>query len=238
MSNLIPLFLETQRRFKIYSNIKKKSKLRMPYVAFLRYDPQLNTYHRDFITRSPLEFLSKHRVYCSWKSFAEPDTILESRIISHRGYDQKTYFQVTQKSHRRHPFPHLRKITAHDAFRLASTVYIRSRKIPAHIAYIVWHRDQHRCVRCGSQEDLQLDHLIPYSKGGATSIENLQVLCRKCNIQKFNRIAHPSDILMFEETAPDQMEALDRLTDEQIGAELRRLREENARLKTDYITSS
>lgn len=40
------------------------------------------------------------------------------------------------------------------------------------------------CLRCGAREKLEVDHVIPYSKGGDTSIENSQVLCRSCNSWK------------------------------------------------------
>lgn len=52
----------------------------------------------------------------------------------------------------------------------------------------VYRRDGGRCVYCGSTEDLQIDHIIPFSKGGSSELANLQLLCRKCNIEKSNKI--------------------------------------------------
>lgn len=60
--------------------------------------------------------------------------------------------------------------------------------IPKDVVDAVWRRDGGKCVYCGSTENLQLDHIIPFSKGGATTVENLQLLCQKCNLQKSNKI--------------------------------------------------
>lgn len=45
-------------------------------------------------------------------------------------------------------------------------------------------RDGHRCADCGSTEGLQIDHVHPVAKGGRPVLENLQVLCKTCNLQK------------------------------------------------------
>ncbi|MBP8993598.1 MAG: HNH endonuclease [Bacteroidales bacterium] len=60
--------------------------------------------------------------------------------------------------------------------------------IPQDVMDKVWNRDGGRCVKCGSQENLEFDHIIPVSKGGATTYRNLQLLCKKCNLEKSNSI--------------------------------------------------
>lgn len=60
--------------------------------------------------------------------------------------------------------------------------------IPKDVADAVYRRDGGKCVYCGSTEFLQFDHIIPFSKGGDTTVENLQILCRSCNIKKSNKI--------------------------------------------------
>ena len=48
----------------------------------------------------------------------------------------------------------------------------------------VFERDGGRCVECGGNFDLQYDHVIPFSLGGATTVANLQLLCADCNRAK------------------------------------------------------
>lgn len=48
----------------------------------------------------------------------------------------------------------------------------------------VWRRDQGRCVECGNRENIEFDHIIPVSKGGANTTRNIQLLCQECNRKK------------------------------------------------------
>jgi 5-methylcytosine-specific restriction endonuclease McrA len=48
---------------------------------------------------------------------------------------------------------------------------------------------QHRCLRCGQQGSLVVDHVLPLSKGGGNSLGNVQPLCARCNAVKGDRIA-------------------------------------------------
>lgn len=52
----------------------------------------------------------------------------------------------------------------------------------------VWRRDQGKCVSCGSQEKLEFDRIIPFSKGGSNTYRNVQLLCESCNRLKSNKI--------------------------------------------------
>jgi 5-methylcytosine-specific restriction endonuclease McrA len=52
----------------------------------------------------------------------------------------------------------------------------------------VWRRDERRCVDCGSQENLEYDHIIPLSKGGSNTARNIELRCESCNRRKGHSI--------------------------------------------------
>lgn len=41
-----------------------------------------------------------------------------------------------------------------------------------------------RCVACGADEPLEIDHIVPVTEGGSGNLANLQPLCRSCNASK------------------------------------------------------
>ena len=65
----------------------------------------------------------------------------------------------------------------------------RREPIPDPVKVNVWQRDRGRCVKCGSQEALEFDHIIPLSKGGGNTTRNIQLLCEKCNREKAGNLA-------------------------------------------------
>jgi hypothetical protein len=55
------------------------------------------------------------------------------------------------------------------------------KKVGKTLREAVFERDGHQCVRCGSNDKLQVDHILPQSCGGPHIMENLRTLCRGCN---------------------------------------------------------
>ncbi len=63
-----------------------------------------------------------------------------------------------------------------------------SRRVPDSMRAAVLVRDGGRCRRCRRAINLEMDHIVPVSKGGRTEESNLQVLCRRCNRVKARKL--------------------------------------------------
>ena len=61
-------------------------------------------------------------------------------------------------------------------------------RIPEEVKIAVWRRDEGRCVDCKKRERLEYHHVIPRSKGGSSTVRNVELLCEICNRKRGNRI--------------------------------------------------
>jgi hypothetical protein len=66
---------------------------------------------------------------------------------------------------------------------------------PATVRDAVFARDKGRCTfvgstgkRCGATHHLQIDHIVPYAKGGPKTLGNLRLLCERHNKQEAERV--------------------------------------------------
>lgn len=64
----------------------------------------------------------------------------------------------------------------------------------------VLHRDGSRCQYCGRDAD-SIDHVIPRSKGGPHSWENVVAACRRCNLTKGSRLLHETSMTLRRQPA-------------------------------------
>jgi HNH endonuclease len=65
---------------------------------------------------------------------------------------------------------------------------LANRRVPDSMRAAVLVRDGGRCRKCRRSINLEMDHIIPVSKGGRTEEVNLQTLCRRCNRAKARKL--------------------------------------------------
>ena len=61
---------------------------------------------------------------------------------------------------------------------------VKREPISDEVKMYVWKRDGGKCVNCGSNINLEFDHIIPVSMGGSNTARNIQLLCEECNRRK------------------------------------------------------
>jgi 5-methylcytosine-specific restriction endonuclease McrA len=72
--------------------------------------------------------------------------------------------------------------------RAGSRVSSTARRVPAPVRCEVWARDEGRCAFIGADGPcretgrLELHHVVPFARGGPTSVGNLQLRCRAHNV--------------------------------------------------------
>lgn len=62
--------------------------------------------------------------------------------------------------------------------------YVAQDRAPAFTRFNLFLRDGFSCQYCGRGEDLTFDHLLPRSRGGRTTWENILTACASCNLAK------------------------------------------------------
>ena len=80
--------------------------------------------------------------------------------------------------------------------RLLHYVRVPYKEIPLTRRNIL-HRDGHTCQYCGyTGDELTIDHVVPRSRGGGDSWENLVTACVRCNVKKGSRTPQEAHMLL------------------------------------------
>ena len=172
--------------YKIYDYVKYPNKFRNS-CGYCKKKHGRNQWHparlgKDYSYNNGLVFLSK---YCfnSW---------LKKNIICNSCDNVKIYSNNTESHKYKRKYYYFCNSHCKNSFKVKNPKLFyegyQRKNIPSNLRKIIWKRDNGRCVKCGSENDLHYDHIIPVSKGGGTSIENLEILCEECNLSKSNKI--------------------------------------------------
>jgi len=104
-----------------------------------------------------------------------------------------------------------------ESIRIPSVVvlkeFIKPQKRVAFTRFNLFLRDEFCCQYCGSKGDLTFDHVIPRSRGGVTSWENVVAACAPCNLKKANKSLKASGLRLkrpARQPTPEEMHSVGR----------------------------
>jgi len=80
--------------------------------------------------------------------------------------------------------------------------YVPPAPRPAFTRFNVFLRDRFICQYCGSREELTFDHVVPRSRGGRTTWDNVVAACSSCNLMKGGRL--PRECHMYPRHEPQR----------------------------------
>jgi hypothetical protein len=149
--------------------------LRQLAIAFVESDESQLRYYEDRIKKMPLRVLRRHGIVGSTGDVVRLAT---GKLT----YEQRARLRALCEM-KIGNFLERRGLSTWD-YRL-----LELDPVPESVRYQVLARDR-RCRLCGedgSRRRLEIDHILPRSRGGSNDLANLQVLCELCNRGKANR---------------------------------------------------
>lgn len=153
-----------------------------------------------------IQVMSVKRAFCLlWKQLAEVITVEDGTYVS---YDFKSWLEVSEwkaglnqkEEHedwilgvnREIQVPRVIRLLGYDRFP-RNTVKFNRRNI--------FLRDENRCQYCGHKLPthlLSLDHVMPRSRGGMTTWENIVCACLSCNVKKGGRTPQEAGMKLYQ----------------------------------------
>ena len=127
---------------------------------------KLYKYHKEWRKQNPDKYREQRK---RWKK-KNPDKVKESQRRYIKKYPEKIRFLIRKNKRRRD--------NAEGSHTFGEWELLKRQYgycCPA-------------CGKCETEIKLEIDHIIPLSKGGSNYIENIQPLCRSCNSKKHDKM--------------------------------------------------
>ena len=182
-SNLVWLIDTNRNRYNSYITISKTIlttvteldciRIGISLPRFLKYEEKV--FQKKLLKQPQLDVT----VHCDISYTSPTGKSHSSKCANYNFAELKALFNYTQEL---------------KAFRQTRQYQIKLErsKMSDSLRYNILKRDNFRCQICGSTQldgvKLQVDHIIPVSKGGLTESNNLQTLCDRCNLGKSNKM--------------------------------------------------
>lgn len=144
------------------------------------------------LQRSVIVF-SKNYLPMSRVSLKRAVVLLITKQAEPLGYGAETLWQVRSPSL-------VVEVPAH--IRLTMSNLERWWKVPPANRREVFRRDGYRCQYCGGTRNLTIDHIMPRSRGGAYSWDNLATACERCNTKKGDRTPQEAGMTLLRKPKP------------------------------------
>lgn len=109
-----------------------------------------------------------------------------SKFLTRYTVDDTNYVQITNFV--KHQDPHYREKASEIPPMPGTVNAVVATNITRTQRARILERDDYTCQSCGSKDHPCIDHIIPVSRGGDSSDDNLQVLCLPCNTKKGNKL--------------------------------------------------
>ncbi|MDC0335905.1 HIT domain-containing protein [Pseudodesulfovibrio sp.] len=153
-----------------------KATIRQLAHAFLEHDESQLKHYEGVIKKMPLKVLKKREIVC------QEGDLVTLNIKGKLTFEQKAKIRMLCEQ-KIQEFILNKGMSLWDYRMLGGPV-------KGSVYYEVMKESGGRCALCGTtskERPLDVDHILPRSKGGSSDKENLQVLCSKCNRTKGNR---------------------------------------------------
>ena len=163
------------------SNAVKEHSIREKYTKethphYKLYEKYESEVWKKYVLPPPTQVLS---IECS-KTYISPQG--RNRYFDHELYSYRDMLECKEMADN--------QIRAKSEY--SSHVQAERSKMTDSLRYDVLRRDGYRCRICGASSSdgakLEVDHIIPVSKGGKTEMSNLQTLCMRCNRGKRDKL--------------------------------------------------
>ncbi len=155
---------------------------------------RLGVYSAPTQKLKPEKLLKIEKAICKKEKLPSPTTSFSVTVTLYRCGRNKTVYDS-----KRETFPEEKILILIKRLNNKSGGFYRDReiwdalcrvergKVSNRMRFSIYERDGYRCRNCGisgNYANLEIDHIIPISKGGKSSYDNLQTLCHNCNVEK------------------------------------------------------
>lgn len=173
--------------------------------------------HRTLVLNADMQPLSWMPL-STWSWQEAMTAVLQDRVVQLKSYDDIAVHSATQ------------------AFDVPAVVCLRQyhrRKSAAFTRYNLFLRDGFCCQYCGTKKpakDLTFDHVLPRSRKGPATFENIVAACQSCNLRKSNRTPREAGMKLLRQPRVPSPHELDK-----IGRSLARVQKELHQTWLDFL---